>query len=213
MLPRLYPDPRQFGEKHMRTTTLALTASLALALTGTAFAQNSPSSASEKTGNTAAAMGEAEAKHAADTSMAGGMSLEASRIALKKAQNPKVKEFAQLEVSEQETIADVLKSMRDQSTPATGQVKAPSAEVVQTNLDAKGKQMMEKLQKAEAGAGFDREYIKDQIQGHQELLQIQETYLKSGKDRENLNVTKLMRGQIKEHLTLLQEIEKQLGRG
>lgn len=197
----------------MRTTTLALTASLALALTGTAFAQNSPSSASEKTGNTAAAMGEAEAKHAADTSMAGGMSLEASRIALKKAQNPKVKEFAQLEVSEQETIADVLKSMRDQSTPATGQVKAPSAEVVQTNLDAKGKQMMEKLQKAEAGAGFDREYIKDQIQGHQELLQIQETYLKSGKDRENLNVTKLMRGQIKEHLTLLQEIEKQLGRG
>ena len=128
------------------------------------------------------------------------MSLEASRIALKKAQNPKVKEFAQLEVAEQETIADVLKSMRDQSTPASGQVKAPSAEVVQTNLDAKGKQMMEKLQKAEAGAGFDKEYIQGQIQGHQELLQIQETYLKSGKDRENLNVTKLMRGQIKEHL-------------
>ena len=197
----------------MRTTTLALTASLALALTGTAFAQNSPSSVSEKTGNTAAAMGDAEAKHAADTSTAGGMSLEASRIALKKAQNPKVKEFAQLEVSEQETIADVLKSMRDQSTPASGQVKAPSAEVVQTNLDAKGKQMMDKLQKAEAGAGFDREYIQGQVQGHQELLQIQETYLKSGKDRENLNVTKLMRGQIKEHLTLLQDIEKQLGRG
>ena len=73
--------------------------------------------------------------------------------------------------------------------------------------------MMEKLQKAEAGAGFDKEYIQGQIQGHQELLQIQETYLKSGKDRENLNVTKLMRGQIKEHLTLLQDIEKQLGRG
>lgn len=183
------------------------------AFTFPAFAQNNSSSVSEKTGNTAAAMGEAEAKHAADTSTVGGMSLEVSRIALKKAQNPKVKEFAQLEVAEQETIADVLKSMRDQSTPASGQVKAPSAEVVQTNLDAKGKQMMEKMQKAEAGAGFDREYIQGQIQGHQELLQIQETYLKSGKDRENLNVTKLMRGQIKEHLTLLQEIEKQLGRG
>ena len=36
-----------------------------------ALAQNSPSSASEKTGNTAAAMGDAEAKHAADTSTAG----------------------------------------------------------------------------------------------------------------------------------------------
>ncbi|CAO4152410.1 DUF4142 domain-containing protein [Methylorubrum extorquens] len=193
------------------TTVAAAIAMPSLSLS--AFAQNSPSSASEKTGNTAAAMGEAEAKHAADTSTVGGMSLEASRIALKKAQNPKVKEFAQLEVAEQETIADVLKSMRDQSTPASGQVKAPSAEVVQTNLDAKGKQMMEKLQKAEAGAGFDKEYIQGQIQGHQELLQIQETYLKSGRDRENLNMTKLMRGQIKEHLTLLQDIEKQLGRG
>lgn len=178
-----------------------------------AFAQNKPSSVSEKTGNTAAMMGEAEAKHAADTSTAGLMSLETSRIALKKAQHPKVKEFAQFEVDEQETIADVLKSMRDQSTPASGQVKAPSAEVTQTNLDAKGKQMVEKLQKAEAGAGFDREYVQGQIQGHQQLLQIQETYLKSGKDRENLNVTKLMRGQIKEHLALLQDIEKQLGRG
>ncbi|GEP07481.1 hypothetical protein MOX02_55190 [Methylobacterium oxalidis] len=177
-----------------------------------AFAQNASSSVSEKSGNTAAAMGEAEAKHAADTSTAGLMSLETSRIALKKAQNPKVKEFAQFEVAEQETIADVLKSMRDQSTPASGQVKAPSAEVTQTNLDAKGKQMVEKLQKAEAGA-FDREYVQGQIQGHQQLLQIQETYLKSGKDRENLNVTKLMRGQIKEHLALLQDIEKQLGRG
>jgi len=178
-----------------------------------AFAQNAPSSVSEKTGNTAAMMGEAEAKHAADTSTVGLMSLETSRIALKKAQHPKVKEFAQFEVAEQETIADVLKSMRDQSTPASGQVKAPSAEVTQTNLDAKGKQMVEKLQKAEAGAGFDREYVQGQIQGHQQLLQIQETYLKSGKDRENLNVTKLMRGQIKEHLALLQDIEKQLGRG
>ena len=196
-----------------RTALTAFTAIAVPVFAFSALAQNSPSSVSEKTGNTAAAMGEAEAKHAADTSTAGLMSLETSRIALKKAQNPKVKEFAQFEVAEQETIADVLTSMRDQATPATGQVKAPSKEITQTNLDAKGKQMVEKLQKAEAGAGFDREYVQGQIQGHQQLLQIQEAYLKGGKDRESLNVTKLMRGQIKEHLTLLQDIEKQLSRG
>ena len=193
------------------TAAAAVIAMPAFALS--AFAQNSPSSASQKSGNTAAPMGDAEAKHVADTAAAGTMSLETSRIALKKAQNPKVKEFAQFEVAEQETIADVLTSMRDQSTPASGQVKAPSQEITQTNLDAKGKQMVEKLQKAEAGAGFDREYVQGQIQGHQQLLQIQEAYLKGGKDRESLNVTKLMRGQIKEHLALLQDIEKQLGRG
>ncbi|WP_264049948.1 DUF4142 domain-containing protein [Methylobacterium flocculans] len=193
---------------------LALSAvALAFALpTLPAIAQNAPSTVSEKTGNKAAIMGEAEARHAADTTTAGLMALETSRIALKRAQNPKVKEFAQLEVAEQETIADVLKSMRDQSVPASGQVKAPSAEVVQTNLDAKGKAMAEKLQKAEAGAAFDRDYVQGQIEGHNQLLEIQETYLKTGKDRENLNVTKLMRGQIKEHLTLLQDMLKQLGR-
>ena len=193
---------------------LALSAAaLAFALpTLPAIAQNAPSTVSEKTGNKAAIMGEAEARHAADTTTAGLMALETSRIALKKAQNPKVKEFAQLEVAEQETIADVLKSMRDQSVPASGQVKAPSAEVVQTNLDAKGKAMAEKLQKAEAGAAFDRDYVQGQIEGHNQLLEIQETYLKTGKDRENLNVTKLMRGQIKEHLPLLQDMLKQLGR-
>ncbi len=196
-----------------RLALTAIASAIALpSLALSAFAQNAPSSVSEKSGNTAAMMGEAEARHAADTSTVGLMSLETSRIALKKAQHPKVKEFAQFEVAEQETIADVLKSMRDQSTPASGQVKAPSAEVTQTNLDAKGKQMVEKLQKAEAAA-FDREYVQGQIQGHEQLLQIQETYLKSGKDRENLNVTKLMRGQIKEHLALLQDLEKQLGRG
>jgi putative membrane protein len=179
---------------------------------GSASEQNPSSSASEKTGNKAAAMGEAEAKHAADTTTVGLLALQTSQIALKKAQNPKVKEFAQLEVAEQETIADVLKSMRDQSTPASGQVKAPTADTVQSNLDAKGKAMVEKLQKAEAGAAFDREYVQGQIEGHQQLLEIQEAYLKTGKDRENLNVTKLMRGQIQEHLTLLQDMQKHLGR-
>lgn len=140
------------------------------------------------------------------------MSLEASRIAVKTAQNPKVKAFTQLAVSEQETIAGVLKSMRDQSTPASGQGKAPTAEVVQTNLDAKGKAMAETLQKAEAGATFDREDIQGQIEGHQQLLDIQQAYLKTGKDRGNLNVTKPMRGQIKEHPTLLRDRQTPLGR-
>ncbi len=58
-------------------------------------------------------MGEAEARHAADTLAAGSASLAASRVALNKATDPHVKQFARMEVAEQETIADVLKAMRD----------------------------------------------------------------------------------------------------
>ncbi|WP_238313105.1 DUF4142 domain-containing protein [Methylobacterium crusticola] len=155
-------------------------------------------------------MGEAEAKHAADTLAVGAMSLAASRVALKKAKDDDVKEFAQFEVAEQETIADVLKAMRDQTVAASGQVQPPSEPEVTGQLDPKGKAMLEKLEGAKAGSAFDREYVKGQIEGHQALLKIQDAYLATGKDRENLGVAKLARGQIKEHLVLLAGIDKDL---
>ncbi|ACL55132.1 DUF4142 domain-containing protein [Methylobacterium nodulans] len=177
---------------------------------GAAFAQNEPSSASKSTGNTGARMGEAEAKHAADTLAAGSLALAASRIALKKAKDDDVKQFAQFEVAEQETIADVLKAMRDPSTPASGQVKAPSEPEVTGQIDSRGKATLDKLEQAKAGPAFDAEYIKGQIEGHQSLLKIQEDYLATGKDRENLGAAKLARGMIKEHLALLSDIKKDL---
>ncbi|KMO29498.1 DUF4142 domain-containing protein [Methylobacterium aquaticum] len=194
-----------------RIALTALASAIAIpSFINAAFAQNPTSSASSASGNTGAKMGEAEAKHAADTLAAGSMSLAASRVALKKAKDDDVKQFAQFEVAEQETIADILKGMRDQTVAASGQVKPPSDAEVTSQLDAKGKAMLEKLESAKAGSAFDREYIKGQIEGHQELLKIQETYLATGKDRENLSVAKLARGQIKEHLALLADIEKEL---
>jgi putative membrane protein len=45
--------------------------------------------------------------------------------------------------------------------------------------------------------------LRAQIEGHQKLLRIQEEYLSSGKDIAHINLAKLARGQIKEHLQLL----------
>src|SRR5215468_3503413 len=47
-----------------------------------------------------------------ETSAIGALSLAVSRIAKEKAETDDLKEFAQLEVAEQETLADVLKSLR-----------------------------------------------------------------------------------------------------
>jgi len=52
-----------------------------------------------------------------------------------------------------------------------------------------------------------------QIDGHQKLLAIQERYLQGNPgNRESANVAKLARGQIKEHLTMLQDMQKELGK-
>lgn len=148
--------------------------------------------------------GPADTKYIQDTMRVGSASLATSRIAAQKAQNASVKQFATFEVAEQETMAEVLKSMEG-ATITSGQGKATNAEA-QDQMDAKGKEMLQKLQAAKAGPEFDAEYLRGQKEGHQELLKIQETYIGSGRLREAVNVSKLARGQIKEHLTLIDTI-------
>jgi putative membrane protein len=57
-----------------------------------------------------------------------------------------------------------------------------------------------------SGKDFQKAYVNAQIEGHQKLLRIQEDYLASGKDVGHMNVAKLTRGQIKEHLQLLADL-------
>ena len=54
-------------------------------------------------------------------------------------------------------------------------------------------------------------YISAQLDGHKKLLAIQEDYLKVGQNREHLSVTKLARGQIKEHIYHLDMLRSKLG--
>ncbi|QKK34267.1 DUF4142 domain-containing protein (plasmid) [Rhizobium indicum] len=137
------------------------------------------------------------------------MSLAASRVALEKASDPMVKEFAKWEVAEQETIADILKSMETDGK-AEGALKPPTESEVETMLDAEGKSSLDKL-KAASGNDFDKAYVTAQLDGHKKLLTIQEDYLKVGQNREHLSVTKLARGQIKEHIDHLDMLKSKVG--
>ena len=142
-----------------------------------------------------------------ESSALGSMSLALSRIAQEKAQTDDLKEFAQLEVAEQEALADVVKSLQNAS-PTEGTIKPPGAAEVEQHLDQRGREKLEKMRAAPAGTEFDREYLAAQATGHLELLRIQETYLNSAQNnRDFINVAKLARSMIKEHLQLLADIE------
>jgi predicted outer membrane protein len=67
-------------------------------------------------------------------------------------------------------------------------------------------EMVKKLQ--QAGKNFDRDYVDAEIQGHTKLLQIQNTYLASGKNETQIDVAKLAKGMINEHLALLSDMQK-----
>lgn len=158
----------------------------------------------------ATAMGEAEMKHAAETKKVGTLSLTTSRVALKMASDPMAKEFAKWETAEQETIADILKTMESGSDKAEGALHPPSEAEAEAALDAEGKKKLDEL-KALQGAAFDKAYVTAQLDGHKKLLAIQEEYLKVGQNREHLSVTKLARGQISEHIDHLEMMQSKMG--
>ena len=185
-------------------------------------AGNQPGSAAGGGFASAGQLGQAEVQHLQQTLATGTVALQTSEIALQKAQNPKVKQFAQFERDEQTTIAEVLRSLQEPaataSAGAAGSGAAASAAAggaraaaTAPEIPADKAKMMEELQQAKAGAEFDRLYIQGQLQGHQELLQVQERYLQANtRNREHTNVAKLARGHIREHIAMLQEVQTEL---
>jgi putative membrane protein len=150
---------------------------------------------------------DAQQKHIRDTMAVGSLSLLLSRTALPKVSHPLLKQFAQFEIAEQETVADVLTAIKTNAAP-TGTIQAPTDAELMQNLDDAGKASVEKLRAQHPGAQFDRDYIRYQVEGHRKLLDIQEVYLKAPDNLDQTNVAKLARGMIKEHLTLLADMEK-----
>ncbi len=100
----------------------------------------------------------------------GGRSLSRPRLTEDLARNKAI--------SEQETVADVLKAFETYAAPK-GVIQAPSDAQLTENLDAAGKASVEKLRAAHSGSEFDRDYIRYEVEGHRKLLDIQEVYLRN----------------------------------
>jgi predicted outer membrane protein len=141
------------------------------------------------------------------------VSLQQSNFAHSKAQNPRVKQFAEFEIAEQNLLTDIMHSFADPNATASTTQGAQQSAATAPELPQKDAQAMERLSKAEPGAAFDKDYVALQIEGHQQLLKLQESHLQQASgNREMANLAKLARGQIKEHLALLQDMQKELGK-
>jgi putative membrane protein len=181
-------------------------AALATAATTPVFAQNQMTRAAS--GETP---GPAETRLIQQTLPIGALSLAVSRVAEPKVRAPRLREFARFEIAEQETVADVLKSLQNPGAPVSGTVTPPSDADLEPHLDARARETLQKMRSARAGAEFDREYIDAQTDGHQQLLRIQEDYLKSGRNLGAVNFSKMASGMIKEHLQLLSDLKSETG--
>lgn len=155
-------------------------------------------------------MGEAEMTHLQETDKVGTLSLATSRLAVKSASNADVKAFAGFEVTEQETVADVLASVMAAPDDAEGALKVPTEEEVEAKLDSEGTATLEGL-RGQSGAEFDTAYVTAQLEGHNKLLEIQEAYLQVGQNREHLSIAKLVRATVREHIAHLEALQSMMG--
>src|SRR3954462_8547344 len=148
-------------------------------------------------------LGQAEQQWLQQTMMVGSVALQTSEIALQKAEDEEVKQFAKFEADEQKGLAEVLRSMLEPAGTASPQSVAGAAQP-----DQKHAVMIQKLQQAKAGDAFDKEFVKGQLDGHRELLQIQESFLQARpQSREAMNVAKLAAGRIREHIEMLEDLQ------
>jgi len=196
----------------------ALLGGLAAALfVAPALAQTSGSSSTMQSGSSGSMpmnraggqMSQADMQHMQQTMQLGMVALESSRMAMNKIRNEDLKRFANFEVQEQTTLSEVLRSMMDPgATAATGSASGQSGQSAM-QMDASARDMMQKMQNQQAGAEFDKMYLEAQLQGHRDLLQVQERYLQSNpQNREHMNVAKMARGHIREHIAMLEDMQK-----
>ncbi len=149
-------------------------------------------------------LGQAEQQWLQQTMMVGSVALQTSEIALQKAQDEDVKQFAKFEADEQKGLAEVLRSMLEPAGTASPQGAAGAA----PQPDQKHATMIQTLQQEQAGDAFDKDYVKGQLEGHRELLQIQERFIQGrSQNREAMNVAKLAAGHIREHIQVLEDLQ------
>jgi putative membrane protein len=181
-------------------------AALAAAAITSAFAQTPPNQNQIPAGDA----GAQEQEYVRQSLAASSLALAASRLAAAKTQMDDLREFAQLEAAEQETLADVLRSLTAQNASLNDRTaRRPGDAEVEQGLDQRGRETLERMRAEPPGADFDRAYLGALANGHLEQLRIQETYLDSGRTSRGdvVNVARLARGMVKEHLQLLSDIE------
>jgi putative membrane protein len=133
------------------------------------------------------------ASYAAQTLQIGTLAKTTSQIALKNSGNAYVRRFANLEIAEQTAVAQSLTSNFD----------PPPAE-----LTADQQQIVASLQ-GQSSLAFDAAYVQAQIQGHRQLLNIQQEFLAGETDptADFVHIALIATPFIQTHLSILRGLQ------
>jgi putative membrane protein len=176
----------------MKQMLIAVVASMLLAAP-VALAQT----IEEKAPSAQATRGAYKADEFIEKAGSGGMfEVQSSELALQKATDAKIKEFARRMVVDHKVSNDKLKS-----TLQSAQLPPPAG------LDKKHKEMMDELQAAGPGREFDRAYLEAQVKAHKEAVELFWTYAREGDHPELRTFAQQALPTLEDHFKHVQNLE------
>jgi putative membrane protein len=120
-----------------------------------------------------------------------GFEILSSRIALDRSDNPEIRDFARRMIEAHGQADDQL---RDTIYNSGFRLKN-----MPNDLDAKHRGMIRQLENTPPGEAFDRLYIRMQIDGHREALNLYNEYARSGKNPAFRELARDLLPEIREH--------------
>ncbi|KYG98499.1 hypothetical protein SE91_08220 [Bradyrhizobium sp. DOA1] len=122
--------------------------------------------------------------------MGGAFAMQSSQLALTRTRNPEVVNFANAEIAEQVQVANALRA-----APGSAPLRPDHAV------------LLKRLQATPSGS-FERMFVQGQIRGHQELLALNESYLRSGSNPQEQQVAQMSLPIIQQHLAILNNLRE-----
>jgi predicted outer membrane protein len=125
--------------------------------------------------------------------------IQSSQLAQQKAQNDRVRQFAQSMVQDHTAAGDKLKS----ATQGIQGVTVP------TSLDQPRQQMMQTLQST-SGPGFDRDYVQMQVTAHRDAVNLFDQYAQNEDNQQLKQFAQQTLPALREHLHSVEQIQNAL---
>ncbi|WP_316799559.1 DUF4142 domain-containing protein [Pedobacter frigidisoli] len=146
------------------------------------------------------AVDEADSKFATQAAVGGMAEVELGKLALEKATNQQVKDFASMMVKDHGTANTELMAIAAQKN-----ITLPST------VDDEHKKTMEDLGK-KTGADFDKAYVDAMISGHKSTLKLMEDESKDGKDAELKTFATKTAPIVQSHLVMINKISDSINK-
>jgi putative membrane protein len=132
-----------------------------------------------------------------DASAGGLFEVESSKIAVTKATNPAVRDFAQKMIDDHSKANEDLKAA----------VPADAQSFIITVEEGKHNRTLDKLNKEDPNE-FDEEYIEAQVEAHNETVKLFERYAENGDDPALKNFVAQTLPTLKHHQTMAKDLDE-----